>query len=123
MTNYAKLAGVAAILLGTGFGTIAQADASAMTCGGFMQMDDPARLLYAHELLLWIGDTQNSEAAGTLIGLYATDPHDETTPFTDVDMGEPTGGWTHYAMKITIEAHCHREPATMNIVERLKAHV
>jgi hypothetical protein len=64
MTKFTKLVGAAAILMGSGVASGAYADASATTCGQFAMMDDAGRLNYAHELLLWIADTANSEAAG-----------------------------------------------------------
>lgn len=123
MTRFTKLAAAAAIVLGAGVATVAQADPATTTCGEFNQMDDAARLKFAHELLLWIADTANTEAAGgELIGRYASAPHNENTAESDVEMGDPTGGWTHYAMNVELEAHCHRVPDSTNIVQRLKEH-
>ncbi len=121
MTKFTKLVGAAAILMGSCVASGAYADASATTCGQFAMMDDAARLNYAHELLLWIADTANSEAAGAeLIGQYGLGAHDEATANSDVLNGDPTGPWTHAQMKVVIEAHCIRHPAGSNIVERLK---
>ncbi len=121
MTKLTRLIGAAVIFAGGGAAWGAYADASAMTCGQFAQMDDAARLSYAHELLLWINDTANNEAAGAeLTGRYGLGRHDESAETTDVLMGEPTGPWTHEQMKVEIEAHCIKHPADANIVERLK---
>ena len=72
MSKFTKLLGAAAILAGGGLATGVYADASAVTCGQFAAMDDVGRLTYAHDLLLWIEDTANNEAAGAeLVGRYA----------------------------------------------------
>lgn len=121
MTRLTKLMGAAVILVGGGLASGVYADASAVTCGQFAQMTDVERLNYAHELLLWIEDTANNEAAGAeLIGRYTLGPHSESTDAADVLMGESPGPWTHKEMKVEIEAHCIRHPADSNIVERLK---
>lgn len=121
MSKFTKLLGAAAILAGGGLATGVYADASAVTCGQFAAMDDVGRLTYAHDLLLWIEDTANNEAAGAeLVGRYALGPHSESTDAVDVLMGEAPGPWTHNEMKVEIEAHCIRHPADSNIVERLK---
>jgi hypothetical protein len=121
MTKVTKLMCAAAVVVSGGMATGAYADASTMTCGQFAAMNDVARMGYAHELLLWIADTANNEAAGAgLIGRYALGAHSEAESASDDFFGDPKEPWTHMQMKIEIEAHCIKHPADANIVERLK---
>lgn len=122
MTKLAKVLGAAAILVGAGLGTVAMADVSTATCGDFAAMDDTGRLNYAHDLLKWIADTANFEAAGpALTGRYAASPIAETSTQTDV-LKDDQGGWSHQQMKIEIEAHCIKMPADTSILQQLKDH-
>ncbi len=122
MTKLAKVMGAAAILVGAGLGTGAMADVSTTTCGDFAAMDDTGRLNYAHDLLKWIADTANFEAAGpALTARYAASPIAETSTQTDV-LKEDAGGWSHLQMKIEIEAHCIKMPAGTSILQQLKDH-
>lgn len=125
MTKLAKVMGAAAILVGAGLGTGAMADASAMTCGEFAKMDDAGRLQYAHELLLWISDTANFEAAGPAItGRYGAGVANSGAGMSDVLAAdnEAGKGWTHQQMKIEIEAHCIKMPGDANVLQQLKDH-
>jgi hypothetical protein len=108
----------AALLMGAGFATTASADVSATTCGSFMtEQDDAARLVTAHELLVWIADTANFASVGSLESYKMA---------TDDDKADPSNtnkGWTDAEMVISIEAHCFHYPADTNVLERLKAHI
>lgn len=123
MNTMKRMIGVTAILAASaGFASSAMADVSTATCGDFAAMDDTGRLNYAHDLLKWIADTANFEAAGpALTGRYAASPIAETSTQTDV-LKDDQGGWSHQQMKIEIEAHCIKMPANTSIVEQLKSH-
>ena len=125
MNSLMKTVAATAMLMGSGFATTASADVATTTCGDFMSMeDDAARLVTAHELLLWINDTANFASVGPLESykMVAPDLGDSGTKKDD-DASDTLldKGWTDAEMVISIQAHCFHQPSDMNVIERLKA--
>lgn len=111
----------AAILIGTGLATAANADASSMTCGEFGMMSDADRLTAAHDTLLWINDTANFETAtAALTGRYDNMATDGAETTVDSLQHDPDNAWTNDEMKIEIEGHCINMPLASKVVERLQ---
>ncbi len=127
MNSLMKTVAVSAMLMGSGFATMANADVATLTCGDFTaQEDDAARLVTAHSLLVWIADTANFANVGPLerFKMVAPDQADSgTATDTDTDPATTDKGWTDEEMVLTIEAHCFHEASDANVIERLKAHM
>ena len=116
MNSLMKTVAVSAMVIGSGFATMASANVATLTCGEFMaQEDDAARLETANSLLVWIADTSNFEAVGAL-ERYKMTKADETASGTSTD-----DGWTDEEIVITIKAHCFHQPSDTNVIERLKS--
>ena len=121
MNSLMKTVAATAMLMGAGFATTASADVATTTCGDFMMMeDDAARLVVAHDLLLWINDTANFASVGPLetYKMVATGVGEAGTT-TETDSTDE--GWTDAEMVISIQAHCFHQPSDTNVIERLKA--
>jgi hypothetical protein len=121
MNKVMKIVGATALLVGSGFATVASADVSTMTCGEFAALSDVGRKTAGNDLLMWINDTANFASTASLGGYFPINPPAADASATAAATSD-NKGWTDDEMKIEIEAHCMHMMPDVTVLERLKTH-
>jgi hypothetical protein len=125
MRNAMKWMGASALVMSGAFGSgaaLAQdTHILTLTCGDFVAMEDGDQLAASHDLLIWINESANSDAAGAeLIGRYGDVNPLELQPEEDTALELREAGWTRYLMKSDVDAHCIDQSTTSLVIDRLK---
>jgi len=94
------LAAAATLLLWAAGTARADIDATALSCGDFRAANGPGKDAIGRAVLLWTRDTRNAAAAGTLPSQF--------NKFTKSDVRQRIG------------QRCSGQPASANIIERLR---
>lgn len=109
MGNFSKVVGAAVIVLGSAIAASAHVDVPKLTCADFAGLAEVDELNASGDVLAWIADAANANAADGLIAKYGTNS----------STNKP---WRPEEMHVEIEGHCIDAPAGATVIDRLKSH-
>lgn len=100
------LLAASALLVSLAAPALADMDVPSLTCADFAAFDDATKLNAATDLMIWVNDSANATAAGSLVNKY----------------GAPEYTGEAKDMVVEIEGHCVDAPPSETVVTRLQEH-